>query len=331
MRRVDVTTWSLEMRDPSLLRPAGAPKIPITIEQAVEPQPELNRFLYTAVGGDWYWLGRLPWTYERWTVWLDRPEVETWVARSGGSPAGYFELERQDGTEVEIAYFGLMPQFIGRGAGGHLLTVDARAGMGDPGRPEGLGAHLQPRPPLRAGQLPGARPRDLRRRDGEPRPARPPSGALAWGEFAARAIPAPRVSTDNDAWPWGSGDSRSWQSWAPSRPHRRPARVSGFTYVKNSGEGAYFKVPDDWKLYKLDPNALPDDRPFPDGADSSDQPTGPWRVVFDSDAKPDVTHFQDDIPRGRSSARPRSARSVRVGQRPGVERRSPGARPRRHR
>jgi len=29
-------------------------------------------------------------------VWLDRPEVETWVALSGGSPAGYFELEHQD-------------------------------------------------------------------------------------------------------------------------------------------------------------------------------------------------------------------------------------------
>ena len=69
--------------------------------------------------------------------------------------------------------------------------------------------------------------------------------------------------------------------------------TSGYTYVKNSGEGAFFKVPDDWKLYKLDPNALPDDRPFPAGADQVD---GPWRVVFDSDKKPDVTHFTEDIP-----------------------------------
>ncbi len=69
--------------------------------------------------------------------------------------------------------------------------------------------------------------------------------------------------------------------------------TSGYTYVKNSGEGAFFKVPDDWKLYKLDPSALPDDRPFPDGADQLD---GPWRVVFDSDSEPDVTHFQDDVP-----------------------------------
>lgn len=71
---------------------------------------------------------------------------------------------------------------------------------------------------------------------------------------------------------------------------------SGFTYVKNTGEGAYFKVPDDWKLYKLDPNALPDDRPFPDAATAANQPPGPWRIVFDADQKPDVTHFEEDIP-----------------------------------
>ena len=126
MSRVEVTTWSLEMRDPALLRSAAAPKLPIAIDRAEVPQPELNRFLYTAVGGEWYWLGRLPWTFERWMAWLDRPEVETWVARSGGSPAGYFELERQQGGDVEMAYFGLMRQFIGRGAGGHLLTAAIR-------------------------------------------------------------------------------------------------------------------------------------------------------------------------------------------------------------
>ncbi len=70
--------------------------------------------------------------------------------------------------------------------------------------------------------------------------------------------------------------------------------TSGYTYVKNTGEGAYFKVPDDWKLYKLDPNSLPDDRPFFEGAT---QPVeGPWRVVFDADQKPDVTHLEDDVP-----------------------------------
>jgi GNAT superfamily N-acetyltransferase len=111
------------MRDRAQLIPAPPPTVAVAVERAEVVQPELNRFLYTAVGGDWYWTGRLAWTYERWRAWLDRPEVETWVARSGGSPAGYFELEQQDGGDVELAYFGLLPQFIGQGIGGHLLTV----------------------------------------------------------------------------------------------------------------------------------------------------------------------------------------------------------------
>ncbi len=72
--------------------------------------------------------------------------------------------------------------------------------------------------------------------------------------------------------------------------------TSGYTYVKNTGEGAFFKVPDGWKLYKLDPNSLPDDRPFPDAAAAGTQPAGPWRVVFDAASQPDVTHFEEDIP-----------------------------------
>ncbi len=123
MAPVEVTIWSLEMSDRAMVRPALPSTIELTVERAAVVQPELNRFLYTAVGGDWYWTGRLPWTYERWEAWLRRPEVDTWVARRAGSPAGYFELERQEDGDVELAYFGLMPQFIGQGVGGHLLTV----------------------------------------------------------------------------------------------------------------------------------------------------------------------------------------------------------------
>ena len=38
-------------------------------------------------------------------------------------PPGYFELRRDRTDGVEIAYFGLLPEFTGRGLGGHLLTV----------------------------------------------------------------------------------------------------------------------------------------------------------------------------------------------------------------
>jgi GNAT superfamily N-acetyltransferase len=97
--------------------------VPFDLVQARIPSPELNRFFYTAVGARWTWYTRLPWSRAQWLAYLDRPELETWVAYVSGTPAGYFELERQAGDSVEIAYFGLLPSFIGKGIGGRLLTV----------------------------------------------------------------------------------------------------------------------------------------------------------------------------------------------------------------
>jgi ribosomal protein S18 acetylase RimI-like enzyme len=121
MRREEITYY-LDMPDAHCLRPtqAGAP---VDIRHAEVPCPDLNRFLYAAVGGDWYWIDRLPWTYQQWLDYLSRPGHETWVAYVSGTPAGYFELDDEAGGPVELAYFGLLPQFTGRGLGGHLLTA----------------------------------------------------------------------------------------------------------------------------------------------------------------------------------------------------------------
>jgi GNAT superfamily N-acetyltransferase len=117
-----VTIYHLEMTDPADLRPARRRPPDTEIRRAEVASPELNRYLYASVGGDWYWRDRLNWTYARWLEWLDRPQLETWVAYLRGTPAGYFELERQYDDSVEIAYFGLLPQFIGLGLGGYMLT-----------------------------------------------------------------------------------------------------------------------------------------------------------------------------------------------------------------
>jgi GNAT superfamily N-acetyltransferase len=122
----EVVTYYLEMTSPDELRPARAEGVPLDVRQAQVPCPELNRFLYTAVGGDWYWIDRLSWTHDKWLAYLDRPELETWVGHVEGTPAGYFELEARPDTGVEIAYFGLLPRFVGLGLGGRLLTAAVR-------------------------------------------------------------------------------------------------------------------------------------------------------------------------------------------------------------
>ncbi|GAA2488461.1 GNAT family N-acetyltransferase [Streptomyces thermolineatus] len=119
-----VTTWSLEQTGPDELRPAAVPGpgAGVRVELAQVPLPEFSRFLYCAVGGDWQWTDRLGWDRRRWEAYLARG-VETWVAYRHGTPAGYVELDPQDDGVVEIAYFGLLPAFIGQGVGGHLLSV----------------------------------------------------------------------------------------------------------------------------------------------------------------------------------------------------------------
>ncbi|ETW92987.1 MAG: acetyltransferase [Candidatus Entotheonella factor] len=121
--RTAVTTYYLEMLQPAWLNPSSFTLEGVEIVQARIPCPELNRFLYTAVGGDWFWIDRLPWTYEQWSALLSRPGYETWMALVQGTPAGYFELDAQANGHVELAYFGLLPQFIGQGLGSHLLTA----------------------------------------------------------------------------------------------------------------------------------------------------------------------------------------------------------------
>src|ERR1700704_3155571 len=124
--RTEVTTWSLEMLSPDELRAQPCPLATVRVERADIPSPELSRFLYTAAGGHWYWYKRLDWDYARWLAYLDRPVVETLVLYVSGTPAGYIELEAQADDNVEIAYFGLLPRFIGQRLGGYLLSTGVR-------------------------------------------------------------------------------------------------------------------------------------------------------------------------------------------------------------
>ena len=118
---VEITTYYLEMLNCAEYQPPRASKVAAELRRVETPLPELNRFLYATVGRDWDWADRLSWPRERWIEWLDRPQLETWIAWVGGTPAGYYELEQQPEQNVEIAYFGLLPQFAGQGLGGWLL------------------------------------------------------------------------------------------------------------------------------------------------------------------------------------------------------------------
>ncbi len=122
MSTVEVTRTYLEMRDPSELRGAKVEDPAIKIKQQRDCSVELFRFLYIEVGKNYHWLDRLPWTDDDIRAYLARPEITLWLMTYEKQIAGYFELRKCEDGSTELAYFGLMPQFIGRGLGKHLLT-----------------------------------------------------------------------------------------------------------------------------------------------------------------------------------------------------------------
>ncbi|MDH5738379.1 MAG: GNAT family N-acetyltransferase, partial [Gammaproteobacteria bacterium] len=118
-----IKIWHLEQTKPqeSVLSPCTRP---YDLYRLQGPNPALSRFLYVLVGSDWHWYMRLAWNWQQWMDFLDRDTVETWVAYLKGQPVGYFELELAEAGSVEICYFGLVPDFIGKGMG-KLLLEDA--------------------------------------------------------------------------------------------------------------------------------------------------------------------------------------------------------------
>ena len=130
---VEVTTTYLHIPGRDAFHRSPPPDDPdLLLLQAREPLPTFYRFLYGTVGHDYYWLDRLAWSDVRLRAHLARPEVTLLVLYVRGTPAGYIELDAaaaEPGTE--IAYFGLIGSFLGRGLGRLLLSAGVQRAFDD--------------------------------------------------------------------------------------------------------------------------------------------------------------------------------------------------------
>lgn len=127
-----VTITYLEMRDVAALVASAAPPA-LQVALVDPPDPNVNRRFYIAVGNEWDWSERLSWSDEDWHRYATRPGLSTWLGRLDGEEIGYFELQQQDDGDTQLAYFGLLPSFIGQGLGGALLTLATQQAWAIPG------------------------------------------------------------------------------------------------------------------------------------------------------------------------------------------------------
>ena len=128
---IEVTRTYLEMRDVAELKAARSNDSRIRVKQIHDCSPSLYRQLYVEVGRSYHWIDRLPWTDEQIRAHLNQPEISVWLMTYDDATAGYFELRKCEDGSVEIAYFGLLPEFLGRGLGKHLLICATERAWAD--------------------------------------------------------------------------------------------------------------------------------------------------------------------------------------------------------
>ncbi|MEX2615021.1 MAG: GNAT family N-acetyltransferase [Alphaproteobacteria bacterium] len=120
----DITITSLEMRARPKRAGARPPlfKRPVMLLRAERPTLSFYRYLYNTIGRDWCWYERRQMDDNALARIIHDDSVAVYVLYVGGVPAGYVEIDSRRHVSVEIAYLGLMPEFVGRGLGRYLVN-----------------------------------------------------------------------------------------------------------------------------------------------------------------------------------------------------------------
>ena len=84
---------------------------------------QLNKFLYKQIGKKHHWVDRLIWTDQDWIKYVSRFDLYTYILKVNHEIAGFFDfIFHKEKLEIEIAYLGLLEEYIGKGLGGYLLS-----------------------------------------------------------------------------------------------------------------------------------------------------------------------------------------------------------------
>ncbi len=120
-RFLPMTVTFLEMKGKPSIFPPPQPLGKVAILRAAKPPVHFYRYLYDTIGGPYHWVDRRRMTDSAVEAVIHHEQVELYVLYVNGCPAGMAELDfRETGTGL-LAYFGLMPEFIGKHLGYFFL------------------------------------------------------------------------------------------------------------------------------------------------------------------------------------------------------------------
>ena len=93
------------------------------IEKVFPGDFQLNKFFYKEIGKKHRWIDRLTWSDKNWTDYLNTLGVATYILKNKEDLVGYFEQNiYSQNKECEIAYFGILEEYIGKKIGSYLLS-----------------------------------------------------------------------------------------------------------------------------------------------------------------------------------------------------------------
>ncbi len=106
------------------------PKINCKIELKNPPDFQINKFFYKQIGKSYRWIDRLVWDDEKWMSYTNNSNLETYIMTENRDLVGFFELLFNPETrKCEVAYFGILDQYIGKNYGKYLLSEALRLGF----------------------------------------------------------------------------------------------------------------------------------------------------------------------------------------------------------
>lgn len=91
--------------------------------KAEEPPVWWFLALYDAVGKDYAWEDIHSWEHAEIHEWLTSNQMSLYTLLDHGWPQGFFMLEDMGDDVVDLSYFGMVPEAVGRGLGGWLLKT----------------------------------------------------------------------------------------------------------------------------------------------------------------------------------------------------------------
>ncbi len=113
-------TW-LEMTARPALPRRALPLSGLSLVRAEIPPVHYFRYLYDAVGAPYEWTDLHTWSDAEIAAFAQHDAMHLNVAHLDGCPAGFVMLDFREAPVADIAYFGLAPEFVGRGLGSWLL------------------------------------------------------------------------------------------------------------------------------------------------------------------------------------------------------------------